>query len=46
MFDLYTDQEEVDFAHDHVFEVVSINQCCSLLTGCDLLGFIVLEFDM
>ena len=46
MFDLYTDQEEVDLAHNYVFKVVPVYESCSLSRGCDILGFIVLEFDM
>jgi len=46
MFDLYTDEEKVDLAHNYVFQVVPVHQLRSLLEKCDVLGFIVLEFDM
>jgi len=31
MFDLYTDQKEVDLADNHIFQVVPIRQSASLL---------------
>ena len=46
MFDLYTDEEKVDLAHNYVFQVVPVHQLRSLLEELDVLGFIVFKLDM